>query len=111
MRQAEGWLRAHFREPQAVAGVVAECGIPERSLKRRFAAATGSTVIGYVQNLRIEEAKRRLESGDAALDEIAAAVGYENPAFFRKLFKRCTGLTAGNYRRMFRLIFKAGEVR
>jgi transcriptional regulator GlxA family with amidase domain len=75
------------------AGVVAECGIAERSLKRRFAAATGSTVIGYVQNLRIEEAKRLLEAGDMPSDDIAAAAGYENPAFFRKLFKRCTGLT------------------
>lgn len=111
VRKAEDWLRAHYREPQAVAGVVAECGIPERSLKRRFAAATGSTVIGYVQNLRIEEAKRLLESGDASSDDIAAAVGYENPAFFRKLFKRSTGLTAGHYRRMFRPIFSAARVR
>ena len=109
VRKAEDWLRVHYREPQAVAGVVAECGIPERSLKRRFVAATGSTVIGYVQNLRIEEAKRLLESGDTALDEIAAAVGYENPAFFRKLFKRCTGLTAGHYRRMFTPIFHAAQ--
>jgi len=88
---------------------VEQCGIPERSLKRRFSAATGSTVIGYVQNLRIEEAKRLLESGDTSSDDIAAAVGYENPAFFRKLFKRCTGLTAGHYRRMFRPISDAGR--
>lgn len=110
VRQAEDWLRTHFREPHAVAGVVAKCGIAERSLKRRFATATGSTVIGYVQNLRIEEAKRLLETGDTSLDDIAAAVGYENPAFFRKLFKRYAGLTPGNYRRMFRPIFNAAHV-
>lgn len=107
VRKAEDWLRGHFREPHAVANVVAECGIAERSLKRRFAAATGSTVIGYVQNLRIEEAKRLLETGDSPFDDIARTVGYENPAFFRKLFKRCTGLTAGHYRRMFRPISDA----
>jgi len=109
VRQAEDWLREHFREPHAVATVVAGCGIAERSLKRRFTAATGSAVIGYVQNLRIEEAKRLLETGDTSSDDIAAAVGYENPAFFRKLFKRCTGLTAGQYRRMFRPISDAGH--
>ena len=109
VRQAEDWLRKHFREPHAVAAVVAECGIPERSLKRRFTTATGSTVIGYVQNLRIEEAKRLLETGDSSSDDIAPAVGYENPAFFRKLFKRRTGLTAGQYRRMFRPISDAGH--
>jgi transcriptional regulator GlxA family with amidase domain len=99
-----------FPGPHAVAAVVAKCEIAERSLKRRFAAATGSTIIGYVQNLRIEEAKRLIEAGDRSSDNIAPAVGYENPAFFRKLFKRCTGLTAGQYRRMFRPIADAGHV-
>jgi AraC-like DNA-binding protein len=44
---------------------------------------------------------------DSSFDDIARTVGYENPAFFRKLFKRCTGLTAGHYRRMFRPISDA----
>jgi transcriptional regulator GlxA family with amidase domain len=107
VRRAEAWLAEHFREPHAVAAVVAASGMPERSLKRRFKAATGSTLIDHVQNLRIEEAKRLLESGDLAGDEIAAEVGYENPAFFRRLFKRCTGLTPGAYRRMFQHLTRA----
>lgn len=102
VRKAEAWLAEHFREAHAVAGVVAASGLPERSLKRRFKAATGSTLIGYVQNLRIEEAKRLLETTQQASDDIAPAVGYENPAFFRRLFKRSTGLTPGQYRRMFK---------
>src|SRR5215207_4455160 len=77
VRQAEDCLRQQLREPHAVAAVVAKCGIPERSLKRRFTAATGSTAIGYVQNLRVEEAKRLLETADTYSDDIAAAVGYE----------------------------------
>lgn len=106
VRRAENWLARHYAEPNAVAGVVAACGIPERSLKRRFAAATGTSLIAHAQNLRIEAAKRKLEDSDLAVDEIAAAVGYENPAFFRRLFKRCTGLTPGAYRRMFRPIME-----
>lgn len=102
VRTAESWLAKNFREPHAVAAVVKHCRIPERSLKRRFTTATGSTLISYVQNLRIEEAKRLLEGDDTAADDIAALVGYENPAFFRRLFKRSTGLTPGAYRRMFR---------
>jgi len=102
VRRAEAWLAEHYREPHAVSGVVEACSIPERSLKRRFKAATGTTLISQVQNLRIEEAKRLLESGHLSADEIAAVVGYENPAFFRRLFKRTTGLTPGAYRRMFK---------
>ena len=102
VRKAESFLAAHYREPHAVAAVVKQCGIPERSLKRRFTTAAGSTLITYVQNLRIEKAKGLLEAEDKAADEIAALVGYENPAFFRRLFRRATGLTPGAYRRMFR---------
>lgn len=101
VRKAESWLAKHYRESLAVAMAVEHCGIPERSLKRRFTTATGSTLIAYVQNLRIEEAKRLLESEATAAENIAALVGYENLAFFRRLFKRCTGLTPGAYRRMF----------
>ena len=102
VRRAEDWLRDNFSQPHAVAGVVAACAIPERSLKRRFKTATGSTLIEYVQNLRVEEAKRLLENEAIAAEEIAAIVGYDNQAFFRRLFKRSTGLTPGVYRRMFR---------
>jgi len=56
-----------------------------------------------VQRLRIEDAKRRLERTDASIDEISWRVGYEDAAFFRRLFKRTTGLTAGAYRRCFRM--------
>jgi transcriptional regulator GlxA family with amidase domain len=109
VRRVEDWLAQHFREPHAVAAAVAASGIPERSLKRRFKAATGSSLIGYVQNLRIEEAKRFLESGHGSFEDAAAEVGYENPAFFRSLFRRCTGLTPGEYRRMFRPFAAATE--
>jgi transcriptional regulator GlxA family with amidase domain len=102
VRQAETWLSDHFREAHAVAAVVEACSIPERSLKRRFKAATGTTLMAHAQNLRIEEAKRLLENSELSADEIAATVGYENPAFFRRLFKRSTGLTPGAYRRMFK---------
>jgi transcriptional regulator GlxA family with amidase domain len=108
VRHAETWLAEHFAEDDPVAGVVAHCRVPERSLKRRFKAATGSTLIEYAQNLRVESAKRLLEIGESPADEVAASVGYENAAFFRRLFKRSTGLTPGDYRRMFRPFAMAG---
>lgn len=107
VRRAEEWLAANFREQNPVAGVVLASGLPERSLKRRFKTATGTTLIAQVQNLRIEEAKRLLETSSDPADEIAALVGYDNAAFFRRLFKRCTGLTPGAYRRMFRPVSHA----
>lgn len=104
VRDCEAWLRKHFREPGAVAGVVEHAQIPERTLKRRFKGATGVAIIDYVQNLRIDEAKRLLETTDDPADEIGYAVGYEDASFFRRLFKRRTGITPGRYRRMFQPI-------
>lgn len=109
VRRAEEWLAQILREPHAVAAVVEACGIPERSLKRRFKTATGTSLMAHVQNLRIEEAKRLLETETLSADEIATMVGYENPTFFRRLFKRATGLTPGAYRRMFKPLSGAGS--
>jgi hypothetical protein len=77
--------------------------LAERTFKRRFVAATGMAPIAYIQRVRIEEAKRRLEETDAPVDEIGWQVGYEEPAFFRRLFKRTTGVTPGAFRRQFRV--------
>jgi transcriptional regulator GlxA family with amidase domain len=44
-----------------------------------------------------------LERTDHPIDEISWAVGYEDPAFFRRLFKRITRLTPGDYRRKFHM--------
>jgi transcriptional regulator GlxA family with amidase domain len=107
VRDCERWLQQHFREPGVVASVVGHARIPERTLKRRFKLATGVAIIDYVQNLRLEEAKRLLESSDEPVDEIGFAVGYEDPSFFRRLFKRRTGTSPGRYRRVFKPIHHA----
>jgi transcriptional regulator GlxA family with amidase domain len=101
VRQCENLLAQCFLEPGAVGKVVEQLSVPERTLKRRFKAATGTSLMDYVQNLRIEEAKRLLESTEMPVDEISASAGYENSSFFRRLFRRRCGLNPGQYRRLF----------
>lgn len=105
---AQEWLRGHFSVAAPVEEMVKRSGLAERTFKRRFTKATGYSPIAYVQHLRVEEAKRRLERTDAPIDEIGWNVGYEDPAFFRRLFKRITCITPGTYRRKFRLPDFAG---
>ncbi len=109
VRTCENWFGESFREPDAIRKVVELSEIPERTLKRRFKAATGVTLIGYLQNLRIEEAKSLLEAGSTPIDDISAAVSYEDSSFFRRLFKRLTGLTPSQYRRMFQPVTSASQ--
>lgn len=96
---AQDWLEENFQLSSPVEEMTRRCGLPVRTFKRRFQQATGLTPIKYVQQLRIEAAKRRLERARGAIDEIAWDVGYDDAAFFRRLFKRTTGLTPGAYRR------------
>jgi transcriptional regulator GlxA family with amidase domain len=99
--RCQGWIAEHY----AIAGPVAQMtrlsGLAERSFTRRFREATGMAPLEYVHTLRLEEAKQMLESGDAPVEGIANEVGYEDAAFFSRLFRRKVGLTPVQYRRRF----------
>lgn len=103
IRAAQAWIGRHASVANPVEEMVRRSGLSERTFKRRFTRATGLSPIAYVQRLRIEEAKRRLERTEASVDEVSWQVGYEEPAFFRRLFKRLTGLAPGAYRRRFKI--------
>jgi transcriptional regulator GlxA family with amidase domain len=100
---AQDWVSKHYAVANPVEEMVKRSKLAARTFKRRFTTATGLAPLDYVQRLRIEDAKRRLERTDASVDEISWRVGYEDAAFFRRLFKRTTGLAPGAYRKRFRI--------
>lgn len=95
----QAWLVDHYAEPHPVTAMAARAGLSERTFNRRFISATGYRPVEYVQVLRIEEAKQVLEREDWPIEEVAALAGYEDAAFFRRLFRRLTGITPAQYRR------------
>ena len=95
------WLGEHYDEPHPVRGMTELSGLSERSFKRRFKKTTGMSPMDYVQALRLEEAKQYLETGDLPIEAVAEAVGYEDPSFFARLFRRKVGITPAQYRRRF----------
>lgn len=102
VQSCQTWLADHYAEPHPVGRLVERVELSERALNRRFKAATGYTPLEYVQRLRIEEAKQLLETTPHPVDDVAAQVGYQDAASFRRLFKRSTGITPGDYKRRFR---------
>lgn len=106
VQDCENWLRENFHENNVVQKLLERSRLPERTLKRRFSKATGSSLIDYVQNIRIEEAKQRIETSKLSVEQICFEIGYEDVSFFRRLFKRRTGMTPAQYRRMFRPVIK-----
>lgn len=109
VHRLQDWLARHYMTANPVDAMARRADLPLRAVERRFAKATGYAPIRYVQALRIEEAKRRLESSGDSVDEIGFQVGYENAAFFRRIFKRSTRMTPGAYRRRFAVPSSAQE--
>ena len=99
--QAQVWIAQHYDTPAPVAGMLQASGLAERTFARRFQQATGLSPLEYVHTLRLEEAKQHLETGDEVIEAIAQAVGYEDAAYFSRLFRRKVGLSPAQYRRRF----------
>ena len=100
---AQRWLADNHAVGSPVEEMIRRADLPASTFNRRFKAATGHTPIGYVQRVRVEHAKRLLETSGHSVEEVSWAVGYEDAASFRRLFKRLAGLPPGEYRRRFRL--------
>ncbi|MDF1717804.1 MAG: helix-turn-helix domain-containing protein [Antarcticimicrobium sp.] len=92
-----------YAEPLGVTALATHAGLSERSLLRRFQAATGLTPAAYLQRLRVEKARGALERSADSTAEVAWAVGYRDASAFSRAFKGCTGLTPGVYRARFRV--------
>jgi len=108
IRDCLAWIADHYAVPSPVAAMADRSGLTRRTFARRFQTATGRRPIDHVHGLRIEAARQRLETGDVAIEDVGYEVGYEDPTFFRRLFKRTTGLTPAAYRRKYAPIVATG---
>ena len=106
----QAWIADNLACANPVTRMGEQSGLHPRTFARRLRAATGYQPMEYVHLLRIEEAKRQLETGSLPVDEVGHAVGYEDPTSFRRLFCRKTGMTPSAYRRKFMRIAAPGGV-
>ena len=72
--------------------------LSRRSLERRFKRATSNTISEYIQRVKIEVAKKNLETSRKNVNEVMYDVGYSDTKAFRTIFKKITGLSPMEYR-------------
>jgi transcriptional regulator GlxA family with amidase domain len=96
------WLQATGAKDINLRRLSELAGLEERTLLRRFRAATGFTTTEYAQRLRVGKAQELLQFQATPADSIAWEVGYQDPSAFRRVFRRVVGLTPAEYRRRFR---------
>lgn len=110
VRTAEAWLQSNFAGDVSTGALADHVGLGERTFVRRFKAATGRQPAAYLQALRIEAAKTLLERDGAPVQTVSTQVGYEDVAFFRRLFRRLTSMTPAEYRAHFAPLHVRGRL-
>ena len=98
IRAAQEFIETHFTEKITIETLADRFAVGRRSFERRFKKATNNTVIEYIQRVKMEAAKRSLESSRKNINEVMFDVGYTDAKAFRDVFKRWTGLTPVEYR-------------
>jgi transcriptional regulator GlxA family with amidase domain len=99
--QAQRVMENRYAEVLAIDEIAREVGISPRHFKRRFKQAIGETPLSYLQRVRIEAAKKKLERSRAPVSEITWQIGYADSSSFCRLFKKTTGLSPRDYREKF----------
>lgn len=97
--QALGWFERHWREPISIDDYAARSRLTPYWFRQKFKAFTGTTPMQYVISLRMANAMNLMESTDYNIEQIAEAVGYDNPSYFRRLFRKHTGISPSEYKK------------
>ena len=98
IKKAQELIEANFQDKMTVDELAAQLCIGRRNLERRFKKATANTVVEYMQRVKIEAAKKNLETGRKNVNEVMYDVGYSDTKAFRTVFKKITGLSPVEYR-------------
>ncbi|GAC14593.1 GlxA family transcriptional regulator [Aliiglaciecola lipolytica] len=95
------WLESNYQQSISLDQLARQVNLTNRTFLRRFKLATEQTPFSYLQMLRVEAAKKLLETENLSLESIVAQVGYEDPRSFTRLFSGLTGLSPSQYRKKF----------
>lgn len=101
VRDLQDYLGSNFQSDVPIEELAKISGMSHRNLIRRFKDATGFQPGVYLQMLRVAAARRMLEDGAPSIQQISVSVGYEDASFFRRVFKRHSGMTPASYRERF----------
>ncbi len=98
IRKAQEFIEANFQDKITVDQLASMFALGRRNLERRFKKATSNTVVEYIQRVKIEAAKKNIETSRKNINEIMYEVGYSDIKAFRTIFKKVTGLSPVEYK-------------
>jgi transcriptional regulator GlxA family with amidase domain len=98
IKKVQEFIEIHFADKISVDELCEKFAIGRRTFERRFKKATNNSVVEYMQRVKIEAAKKQLETGRKTVNEVMFEVAYNDIKAFRELFKKITGLSPIDYR-------------
>jgi transcriptional regulator GlxA family with amidase domain len=96
--KAQEFIETNYQEKITVDELCDKLGIGRRTFERRFKKATNNSVVEYMQRVKIEAAKKQLETGRKTVSEVMYDVGYTDTKAFRDVFKKITSMSPVDYR-------------
>ena len=101
IKEAQVYIEEHFESSLSIEELAKKVNVSGRSFLRRFKKATANTPLEYLQRVKIEAAKRRLESTTKNIQEVMFDVGYNDEKAFRNTFRKYSGMTPLDYRKKY----------
>ncbi|MCR5105107.1 MAG: response regulator [Eubacterium sp.] len=96
--RAKEYIMTHYQKDISLDDVSREIDISPYYFSKLFKEATGDNFIEYLTNLRIDKAKDLLDNTELSMKEICVQVGYANPNYFSRIFKKNVGVTPTEYK-------------
>ena len=91
-------LEHRLQQPLSVARLARDAGVSHNQLTRLFRRYLGKTVVQYVKQRRIDNARHLLEHTDLPVAEVGVQVGIDDPQQFNKTFRQVVGVAPSHYR-------------
>jgi transcriptional regulator GlxA family with amidase domain len=98
VKQAQTYIEENLDKKISAEALSSRFSIGRRHFDRRFIKATGNTPVEYLQRVKIESAKKALESTRKNVNEVMYEVGYNDLKAFRQVFRKITGMSPLDYR-------------
>ena len=105
--RARTYFEEHYKEEISIEQYAVSRNMSTSWFNRSFRSAIGTPPMKYILNTRIRNAQTLLETTDYSISVIASLVGYDNPMYFSRLFRKAKGMSPSKYRKIFREQFIA----
>jgi two-component system response regulator YesN len=98
IEHAEAFILEKYHEDISLEQTAEHVNLSSYYFSKTFKNEHGKTFIDYLTDIRIQKAKELMEETNLSLKEICYEVGYKDPNYFSRVFKKVTGITPTDYR-------------